>query len=71
MTSRTIFPNGQSNPIEPTRDMHLLYQKMMEEFGKKLLSSFVNEEKEKRFAVLTGIRDFCVDAEYPKDLLAV
>lgn len=48
--------------------MHLLYQEMMKEYGVDLLSRF-GVGKEERFAILNGVRDFCVNAGYPKDLM--
>ena len=75
MTSRTLFQDSPSKALDYTREMHIVYQKMMQEFGIKLLFTFIGDggDKDKRFAVLNGIRDFfsAMEEECPKDILTV
>lgn len=74
MAAVTIFAKDSANPTELTRDMFVKYGSIMKEYGNELLSAFIadtGDEKGMRFAILNGIYDFCVGAEYPKTLLEV
>jgi len=69
MTSRTIYADGASKPIEPTREMFMENDTMMDDFGSALLSRFINGDESRKLLVLSSIKDFCVNAGYPKKLL--
>lgn len=69
MTKRTIYADSPTSPVEPTREMYQQYDSMMNEFGARLLATFINGDKDRKLMVLSAIKDYCVEAEYPKMLL--